>query len=104
MIFLLGTLCFKLGTFDGKPVGKKRYYILCATIWIPMNLFFAARRSNRCASGNCHRISGSDVWTNERAARRTEMEMHAQFYLPPDNVPGITPTEAGAQGYYAMNI
>ncbi len=39
MIFMLGTLCFKLGTFDGKPVGKKLYYILCATIWIPMNVY-----------------------------------------------------------------
>jgi peptidoglycan/LPS O-acetylase OafA/YrhL len=39
MAFLVGALCYKLDIFNGKPAGKKLYYILCATIWIPMNMY-----------------------------------------------------------------
>jgi peptidoglycan/LPS O-acetylase OafA/YrhL len=39
MAFLLGALCHKLGIFDNKPAGKKLYYLLCATVWIPMNVY-----------------------------------------------------------------
>ncbi len=39
MTFLLGALCYELGILNGKPAGKKLYYILCATIWIPMNVY-----------------------------------------------------------------
>jgi peptidoglycan/LPS O-acetylase OafA/YrhL len=37
--FLVGALCCKLGIFNGKPASKKLYYLLCATIWIPMNVY-----------------------------------------------------------------
>lgn len=37
--FLAGALCYKLGIFDEKPAGKKLYYLLCGTIWIPMNVY-----------------------------------------------------------------
>jgi hypothetical protein len=39
MFFLLGSLCFKLGVFDSRPTGKRLYYFICATIWIPMNVY-----------------------------------------------------------------
>jgi len=39
MAFLFGALCHKLGIFDKKPAGKKLYYLLCATAWIPMNVY-----------------------------------------------------------------
>jgi peptidoglycan/LPS O-acetylase OafA/YrhL len=39
MAFLVGGLCYKLGVFDKKPAGRKFYYILCGTIWIPMNVY-----------------------------------------------------------------
>jgi peptidoglycan/LPS O-acetylase OafA/YrhL len=39
MTFLLGALSYKLGIFDKKSAGKKFYYFLCATIWIPMNVY-----------------------------------------------------------------
>ncbi len=39
MTFLIGALSKKLGIFEKKPVGKKLYYLLCATIWIPMNVY-----------------------------------------------------------------
>ena len=39
MAFLVGALCCKLDIFDRKPAGKKLYYLLCATIWIPMNVY-----------------------------------------------------------------
>jgi len=39
MAFLVGTLCCKLDIFDRKPAGKKLYYLLCGTIWIPMNVY-----------------------------------------------------------------
>lgn len=39
MAFLIGSLCFKLDVFSTKPVRKKLFYFLCATIWIPMNVY-----------------------------------------------------------------
>ena len=39
MALLVGALCCKLGIFDRKPAGKKLYYVLCATLWIPMNVY-----------------------------------------------------------------
>jgi len=39
MAFLLGALCYKLGIFNKKPAGRKLYYTICATIWIPMNVY-----------------------------------------------------------------
>jgi fucose 4-O-acetylase-like acetyltransferase len=39
MLFLLGSLCHKSGVFNTAPGGKKLYYFLCATIWIPMNVY-----------------------------------------------------------------
>lgn len=39
MIFLLGSLCYKLNVFAALPGSKKLYYVLCSTIWIPMNMY-----------------------------------------------------------------
>jgi fucose 4-O-acetylase-like acetyltransferase len=39
MTFLLGSLCYKLNVFNTKPTGKKLYYFICFTIWIPMNVY-----------------------------------------------------------------
>jgi len=39
MAFLIGSLCFNLDVFSTKPVRKKLFYFLCATIWIPMNVY-----------------------------------------------------------------
>lgn len=39
MAFLIGSLCFKLEVFSTKPVRKKLFYFLCATLWIPMNVY-----------------------------------------------------------------
>jgi len=39
MAFLIGALSYKLGLFDKKPAGKTLLYVLCATIWIPMNVY-----------------------------------------------------------------
>lgn len=39
MAFLLGALCCKSGVFHKKPAGKRFYYFLCATVWIPMNVY-----------------------------------------------------------------
>ena len=39
MIFLLGSLCYKLNVFAAMPDSKKFYYFLCSTIWIPMNMY-----------------------------------------------------------------
>ena len=39
MIFLLGSLFFKLNVFQKRPASKVLYYVLCATCWIPMNLY-----------------------------------------------------------------
>ena len=41
MAFLVGSLCYKLGILNRKPAGKKLYYLLCVTIWIPMNVYIA---------------------------------------------------------------
>ena len=39
MAFLIGALACKAGIFTEKPGGRKIYYLLCATIWIPMNVY-----------------------------------------------------------------
>jgi len=39
MAFLIGALSHKRGLFDKEPAGKTFYYVLCATIWIPMNVY-----------------------------------------------------------------
>lgn len=39
MMFLLGALCYKLDVFNEKPTHKKRYYFICFTGWIPMNVY-----------------------------------------------------------------
>jgi peptidoglycan/LPS O-acetylase OafA/YrhL len=39
MTFLLGSLCYKLDVFKTKPTSKTLYYILCSTVWIPMNVY-----------------------------------------------------------------
>jgi peptidoglycan/LPS O-acetylase OafA/YrhL len=39
LTFLLGALCWKLKIFEKPPTSKKLYYLLCATIWIPMNVY-----------------------------------------------------------------
>ena len=39
MAFLLGALCWKLNVFEKAPTRKTPYYLVCATIWIPMNVY-----------------------------------------------------------------
>jgi len=39
LTFLLGALCWKLKVFDKPPASKMLYYLLCGTIWIPMNVY-----------------------------------------------------------------
>ncbi len=39
MIFLLGSLCYKLKTFESKWKNKKLYIIISCTAWIPINLY-----------------------------------------------------------------
>jgi peptidoglycan/LPS O-acetylase OafA/YrhL len=39
MIFLLGSLCFKLDVFKTLPTSKKLYIFICATCWLPMNVY-----------------------------------------------------------------
>jgi len=39
MIFLLGSLCYKLKTFESKSKNKKLYIIISSTAWIPINLY-----------------------------------------------------------------
>jgi len=39
MIFLLGSLCYKLKIFEPAVTGKKFYIVICCIAWIPMNLY-----------------------------------------------------------------
>jgi fucose 4-O-acetylase-like acetyltransferase len=39
MIFLLGSLCYKLKIFESAVTGKKFYIAICCIAWIPMNLY-----------------------------------------------------------------
>ena len=39
MLFLLGSLCYQLSVFNTEPAGKKLYYFICFTIWMPMNVY-----------------------------------------------------------------
>jgi peptidoglycan/LPS O-acetylase OafA/YrhL len=39
MMFLLGALCYKEKVFNSAPTGKKLYYFICFTSWIPMNVY-----------------------------------------------------------------
>lgn len=39
LTFLLGALCWKLKMFEKPPTSKMLYYLLCGTIWIPMNVY-----------------------------------------------------------------
>lgn len=39
LTFLLGALCWKLKMFEKPPTSRMLYYLLCGTIWIPMNVY-----------------------------------------------------------------
>lgn len=39
MIFLLGSLCFRLKLFESEVTSKKLYIVICCTVWIPINLY-----------------------------------------------------------------
>ena len=39
MIFLLGSLCYKIKIFESKPTSKKLYIALNSTVWIPIILY-----------------------------------------------------------------
>ncbi len=39
LIYLLGSVCYKLKIFDSKPAGKKLYLTLNSTVWIPVMLY-----------------------------------------------------------------
>jgi peptidoglycan/LPS O-acetylase OafA/YrhL len=39
MIFLLGSLCYRLKIFESKSPGKKLYIALNSTVWIPIILY-----------------------------------------------------------------
>lgn len=39
MVFLLGALCFKLGTFDAPPASRRFYLAVSCTAWIPMTVY-----------------------------------------------------------------
>ena len=39
MVFLLGSLCYKLKIFESKPTSKKLYIALNSTVWIPIILY-----------------------------------------------------------------
>ena len=41
LIFLLGSLCFKLKTFESKRKSKKLYIILSSATWIPIALYIS---------------------------------------------------------------
>ncbi len=41
LIFLLGSLCFKLKTFESKRKSKKLYIILISTVWVPVALYIS---------------------------------------------------------------
>ena len=41
LIFLLGSLCYKLKTFESKGKSKKLYIILSCTTWIPVALYIS---------------------------------------------------------------
>jgi fucose 4-O-acetylase-like acetyltransferase len=39
MIFLLGSLCYKLKIFESKPTSKKLYILINCIVWVPLNLY-----------------------------------------------------------------
>lgn len=39
MIFLLGSLCYKLEIFESDVTSKKLYIVICCIAWIPLNLY-----------------------------------------------------------------
>lgn len=39
MAFVFGSQCYRLNVLDTEPGGKKLYYFICSTIWIPMNIY-----------------------------------------------------------------
>ena len=39
LIFLVGSLCFRLKTFESKGKNRKLYFVVCCTIWIPVFLY-----------------------------------------------------------------
>ena len=39
MAFVFGSLCYRLNVLNTKPDSKKLYYLICSTIWIPMNVY-----------------------------------------------------------------
>lgn len=39
LIFLVGSLCFRLKTFESLGKNKKLYFVVCCTIWIPVFLY-----------------------------------------------------------------
>ncbi len=39
MVFLLGSLCYKLKTFESKPKSKRLYTVLIFTVWMPTALY-----------------------------------------------------------------
>lgn len=39
LLFLLGSLCYKQDVFSTDGRKRKLYYLLCCTIWIPMNVY-----------------------------------------------------------------
>jgi fucose 4-O-acetylase-like acetyltransferase len=39
MTFLFGSLCYKLNIFETSSKKKILYIVLCATVWIPMNIY-----------------------------------------------------------------
>lgn len=39
VLFLLGSLCQTRAAFRGRPRGRKLYYVICALIWIPLNIY-----------------------------------------------------------------
>jgi len=39
LAFAFGSLCYRFNVLNTKPGGKKLYYFICSTIWIPMNVY-----------------------------------------------------------------
>jgi len=39
LIFLVGSLCFRLKTFESEGKNRRLYFVVCCTIWIPVFLY-----------------------------------------------------------------
>ncbi len=52
LIFLLGSLCYKLKTFESKGKSKKLYIILSCTTWIPVALYISLLFNSLVNPGN----------------------------------------------------